>query len=322
MEKMTKKKCRACLEEKEFDDFYLAKWSKDGKNNVCKECTRNKVPVLKGALKTCPLCEKTKDTSSFYKNKGFCRKCTVLTSVQKNKIGERFTLTSGEKLTVIEYYDKSNITVQFDCGCILKSVAMESVVAGWLKNPMLPSICDVGFLGAGVYNSKNNKKVYNIWSGMIRRCYDEKTHDKLPTYKDVTICEEWHNFQVFAKWYDENYNLEIMTGWELDKDILQKGNKSYSPETCCLVPHEINNLFRSSHKNSGIPIGMVATKKGKYQVTICGNYLGLYTNIEEAFQTYKTAKEEYIKEVADKWKHLIDPKVYDAMHNYKIEIND
>ena len=33
-------------------------------------------------------------------------------------------------------------------------------------------------------------------------------------------------------------------------------------------------------------------------------------------------KEKLIKEVADKWKDLIDLKVYQAMYNYKVEIND
>lgn len=43
---------------------------------------------------------------------------------------------------------------------------------------------------------------------------------------------------------------------------------------------------------------------------------------EEAFQVYKVAKETYIKEVADEWKDKINPKVYQAMYNYQVEITD
>ena len=43
---------------------------------------------------------------------------------------------------------------------------------------------------------------------------------------------------------------------------------------------------------------------------------------EEAFYVYKEAKEAYIKEVANKWKDQIDPKVYDALMKYQVEITD
>ena len=46
---------------------------------------------------------------------------------------------------------------------------------------------------------------YNAWRNMLMRCYDEKNFLKQPTYEDCTVCEEWHNFQNFAKWYDDNY---------------------------------------------------------------------------------------------------------------------
>ena len=39
-------------------------------------------------------------------------------------------------------------------------------------------------------------------------------------------------------------------------------------------------------------------------------------------QIYKIAKEGYIKKVADEWRPLIKPRVYDAMYNYQVEITD
>ena len=44
-------------------------------------------------------------------------------------------------------------------------------------------------------------------------------------YLDVTVCEEWHNFQNFAKWFYENYYEISGEKMRLDKDILIKGNK-------------------------------------------------------------------------------------------------
>jgi hypothetical protein len=34
------------------------------------------------------------------------------------------------------------------------------------------------------------------------------------------------------------------------------------------------------------------------------------------------AKEAYIKEVANKWKDQIDPRAYEALMSYQVEIND
>lgn len=170
-----------------------------------------------------------------------------------------------------------------------------------------------------------NKK-YELWLSILSRCYDEKVQQKHPTYKGCSISEEWYNFQNFAKWMDKNYNPETMKGFHLDKDILIKGNKIYSAETCCFVPNEINSLFTNNKVNRGyLPIGVsklnkkfrVVINKGKKRI-----HVGLFINVEEAFQAYKTAKEQYIKEVADKWKDQIDPRVYQAMYDYKVEITD
>lgn len=55
-----------------------------------------------------------------------------------------------------------------------------------------------------------------------------------------------------------------MVGWALDKDILVKGNKIYSPETCCFVPQEINNLFTKRKSCRGtLPIGVKYIKENK-----------------------------------------------------------
>ena len=150
----------------------------------------------------------------------------------------------------------------------------------------------------------------------------KKGQEKQPSYIGCLVDEEWHNFQNFAEWFEDNY----VEGWHLDKDILIKGNKIYSPETCCFVPLEINSLFTKSDKIRGeYPIG-VSKKDKKYQANVNKNsgfiFLGAFNTPEEAFQVYKTAKEDYIKEVADKWRGQITEQVYQAMYSYQVEITD
>lgn len=151
---------------------------------------------------------------------------------------------------------------------------------------------------------------------------------KHPTYQEVVVCEEWHNFQNFAKWYYENYYEVNGERMELDKDILYKNNKVYSPETCFIVPQRINNLFvKTNAKRGSCPIGVHEHKNGTYVVQCEFNkerkrYLGCYQTKEEAFYVYKHEKEKYIKEVAEEYKGLIPNELYNAMYNYKVEIND
>jgi hypothetical protein len=160
---------------------------------------------------------------------------------------------------------------------------------------------------------------------MLNRAYNNIK--KFISYKDVTVCEEWHNFQIFSDWFYNNYNPKIMQNFHLDKDILVKGNKIYSPETCCLVPQEINSLFLKSNGTRGLtPIGTTMTKNKNFSAKFKrGDKITcfvIFNTPEEAFQAYKTAKENHIKEVADKWRDQIAENVYQAMCNYKVEIDD
>lgn len=100
-------------------------------------------------------------------------------------------------------------------------------------------------------------KAYIVWGSMLTRCYKDNAN---LTYNDVTVCLEWHNFQNFAQWYEQNCEYH-MQEWELDKDIICKDCKEYSPENCTFVPHEINCLFRQSPKRE-LPTGIYETKYG------------------------------------------------------------
>lgn len=182
--------------------------------------------------------------------------------------------------------------------------------------------------GVGIYDDdipltdKGNYKIYYTWRAMLSRCYSEKVHFKQPTYIGCTVCEHWFLFSNFKKFYIDNY----VEGWCLDKDILIKGNKEYSPETCCFVPNEINVLILRKRKRSSLPAGVKNTKYGKFSSYIRKGdsdvYLGIYSTPEEAFQAYKEAKEDWIKEVANKWKDKLAKNVYEALVNYEVEITD
>lgn len=165
---------------------------------------------------------------------------------------------------------------------------------------------------------------YQVWLNMIKRCYDEKVISRRECYRGCSVCDEWLRLSNFLSWYQEH----CKPGHQIDKDILFKGNKIYSPETCLGVPRRINALFISARATRGkYPIGVCEHHK-KYEAQI--NYghgtvrLGRYNTVEEAFFAYKSAKEAYIKQVAQEYydRGEITKKAYDALMAYEIEITD
>lgn len=243
--------------------------------------------------------------------------------ISKEKI-QKYILTEwinnrDERMKIVNYESAVKVTVEFEDG--YKTVAtMNNIKLGKVKNIFSKSVCGVGYIGKGKYCSNHKSKSY--WMRMLHRCYDEKVHKERPTYKGCLVDECWHNYQVFAKWFDDNYT----DGFVLDKDILIKNNRIYSPETCCFVPQEINGLFTKTNAKRGkYPIG-VKKEGDRFRADMSykknSTYLGAFDTPEEAFQAYKTAKEVLIKKVADKWKEQISNKVYKAMYNYQVEITD
>lgn len=189
-----------------------------------------------------------------------------------------------------------------------------------------PTVQGVGFLGVGDYKTKVGGKVtpaYQTWTDMLKRCYNPSCHAKYPTYIGCTVHEDWHNYQVFAEWY---YAQVIGEGWALDKDLIVKGNKVYSAETCSFVPLEINLLLTNHKAGRGdLPQG-VTRDKGHYQarIRVRGQlqHIGTFSTPEAAFEAYKGVKEAHVKDMADFWKPELDPRVYATLMAYTVTADD
>lgn len=251
--------------------------------------------------------------------------CKKLNMKIKDRTGEKYLTNQGYLATVINYKNQLDCDIEFESGVILYNISFKQVKKGTIKNPYHPTIYNIGYHGIGKYKSRIEgvkSKEYNAWTGMFTRCYNLKFQKKHLTYRNIIVCREWHNFQNFAKWYKENWK-PWMEGWHLDKDILVKGNKIYSPETCAFVPSEINSLFLKANTIRGkYPIGVSFNRKENMYTSSIRGYTRTFNTIEKAFEYYKTAKEQHIKEVADKWRDKIDKRVYNIMINYKVELSD
>ena len=218
---------------------------------------------------------------------------------------------------------------------VFKHATYQSFKKGNIKCPYERRFYGVGYLGERKYKMSKNGKLtdkYIIWHSMLTRCYDPKYQEKKPTYKGCKVEDYLLNFQHMGEWLEKNYYEVPDEQMHLDKDILCKGNKVYSRDTCIFVPQRINKLFTKRDKARGDnPIGVTPTSSGNYQVRCDGVngeriYLGSYSTKEEGFQVYKQYKERVIKEVVDSYEGKIPEPFYsrlkEAMHNYKVEMDD
>ena len=246
-----------------------------------------------------------------------------------DRTGEVNYNTYGSKMIIKEYRNKNSIDVYFPkYNWIKYNSAYKEFKNGYIKCPYEKSVYGVGYVGEGKYNIRENNKptkCYRTWHSMLERCYNSNG-SRYNRYggRGVIVCEEWHNFQNFAKWYEENYYEINEEEMQLDKDILIKSNKIYSSQTCVFVPKRINTLFIKCDKTrGGFPIGVTYNKTERKYVSRCySKTLGYYNTPEEAFQCYKQFKESYIKQIADEYKPYIPKKLYEAMYRWEVDIND
>ena len=203
---------------------------------------------------------------------------------------------------MIETYRQWNdIDIYFpEYNCTVKHIEYSKFKKGQVKCPYEPRVYNIGYFGKGPYkagSTGNITKEYDTWHSMMSRCYDTKLHIKYSAYKDCSVCDEWLNFQEYGKWFSKNYYEIPGEKMCLDKDILIKGNKIYSPNTCVFVPEKINILFtKHDTKRGNYPIGVIWHERDKVFEARCNiqedgaikrKYLGRFNNAEEAFRYIK-----------------------------------
>ena len=147
-------------------------------------------------------------------------------------IGREYTTNEGYKITILDYIGRHEILIKFnDNPDVTIWTTLQNIKNGQIKNPYKRSVYNIGYYGVGNYTARNNNiktEEYIKWISMFVRCYDDKYHERQPSYIGCTVAEPFQNFQIFAEWYNHN---------------IYEGNKIYSPATCCFLPKEINTAI-------------------------------------------------------------------------------
>ena len=162
-------------------------------------------------------------------------------------------------------------------------------------------------------NGKRNQKLiwrcpfYGRWVNMLQRCYSKFCQEKQPSYKGCSVCEEWLTFSNFKSCMEQ----QDWEGCDLDKDLLVKGNKIYSPETCVFIDKRLNKFLVKRDKCRGdYPLGVsyhtnpkrISPLKHPYRADISDRgeriCLGHYLTPEEAHKAWQKAKIKKAQDLA------------------------
>ncbi|WP_155292773.1 hypothetical protein [Pseudomonas fluorescens] len=161
--------------------------------------------------------------------------------------------------------------------------------------------------GVGIDDSPEGSEdaAHTSWLAMMKRVYPKDPTNPYPTYDGCSVDLCWHLYSDFKRWFDVNH----IAGYQLDKDILQPGNRLYSPDTCVFVPAYINQTVRWRRKmpKSGFP--GVKAFAGLWYASIM--HKGVLTD----YESRKDALEAHCD-----WQRMKADTVDDHLHNYLQEV--
>ena len=245
-------------------------------------------------------------------------------------VGDVFETKNNGKCTVV--CNLNPIIITFNETGYTTSTSYGHLIKGLVKDKFKPVVVGIGYIGCGKHpssevNSCKVSKMYATWSGMLKRCYDDKSK-YYSNYggRGVTVCKFWHNYQNFGDWYINNYK----DGCTLDKDLTIPSSTVYSPESCCFVPHKINTLLLTCKKTRGECVICVCYRKdtGKFLASCRSDAaivtLGSFNTEYEAFLAYKTFKESHVKLVAEEsyCKGEITQQIYNNLLMFTVNVNN
>lgn len=148
--------------------------------------------------------------------------------------------------------------------------------------------------------TSNLDLAYKFHHNMTRRSKKHWNKDK-PTYTDIIISEEFSYFHLFYEWCIVQKGF-TKSEYQLDKDILFKGNRIYGSEYCVFVPPILNNfiLFKFN-QNRHLPMGVMKSgDKFRGNISRFGETVksSVFASQEQAYEWYVKEKNCYAKELS------------------------
>lgn len=226
-------------------------------------------------------------------------------------LGSIHPTKSGVDCQIINYVNNREVVVKFlDEFGFEKPASLQAIRSGNVSNPYHRSVQGVGFMGVGVYASTVNWKMtpaYRRWSALVARCYSQELRKEKQYYSEVSMSDDWLNFQNFAKWYYNQPGHDL--GWELDKDLFCETSTYYSEDTCVLLPKELNLVIVGINKFS--ENCFYHAKAGLYSFkNVIDDKTVYFKDRNDCLIQYLDVKANRIQSLADKWLGKIPHRAY------------
>lgn len=251
------------------------------------------------------------------------------TSRSKYSINSIHTTHSYGDVKILEIINNSKVKVLFLNTGNEKVVNPYSITRnGGIRDNYSYKICGVGI---NDLENMSSTRYYIKWHDMLHRCYGEKTLAAHPTYRDCYVVEEWLLFSNFYYWIMEYEKIlqKPLGEYHLDKDLLSDGgNKVYSPDTCLLLPAEVNALLtHDKHIKNKVSNMTGASRKrlrnkeysNRYQASISNpftknyEFLGQFSTELEAHTAWINRKLEFIEYYEQSGNLTYDTRIYQAL---------
>lgn len=230
----------------------------------------------------------------------------------KYAFGTQFITKSSGVCTVIKYENSRSIYVMFEDGTVTR-VSGGNLCSGSVSNPNRPTVFGFGINDVEIKDYTDKR--YVLWHSIIRRSYSEVYHKNKPTYKDVSVCENWKYLSNFIRDVEQmpNFDMALSENWELDKDLLGGDKRLYSKDTCCFLPRELNTLF-NRESSKGLKTGVSYNKRlGKFVSSINkgrgSKHIGVYLTEDEAHYSYCKEKQKHLDSLILKYEDKLPDNV-------------
>lgn len=143
---------------------------------------------------------------------------------------------------------------------------------------------------------------YSKWTNLLSRVYGARGGNRYESYRGTSVCEEWLTYSNFKRWMQG----QDWVGKHLDKDLMLRGNKVYSSESCIFLPSKVNTFMCGSAASRGdYPIGVSYHRKDKKYYARCRSVetgenitLGRFDSAEMASTAYQRYKYSQAKLLA------------------------
>lgn len=193
------------------------------------------------------------------------------------RVGDEYTSFYGLPYKVVKIINDKECLVRFkESGNVQKYSYRAIGRNAHIKDYATEKFCGVGY-AIGTISQPINKDTpaFKQWRGILGRCYSP---GRPRCYNIASVCAEWHCFNNFERWYNEEKELLMDSLFIhpfdvcVDKDLFGNNRKIYSSETCCILPRAINSCLHGLEIQIDKVVGGISKTRRETLIALLDEY--------------------------------------------------